>query len=269
MPRRRFILLAILIVPLLMLVGAAPPAQPPMQPLKGPVVSVICNDGKIVRGVLISQDPYVVTVQASAKTPPVSVPWENIKRLSNGATRDKLAVQWEQQHPEDVCPDCKGDGLAPCSTCAGTSFDPSKLTKCDQCNGTGVIGYCDNPRCEDGKVDCPRPCLKLSQGHWYMKEGKRWRDFRGRSGGFSVSESHLGQLIEMQNGEPTLGSTCPTCKGTTKVDCPRCDGTTLLTCPKCDFLGSVGPACAQCKGTGTVTCKTCNGLGLKPHEPKT
>ena len=32
-----------------------------------------------------------------------------------------------------------------------------------------------------------------------MKDGKRWREFRGRNGGHLWSENHLGELIEMEN----------------------------------------------------------------------
>jgi hypothetical protein len=95
-----------------------------------------------------------------------------------------------------------------------------------------------------------------------MREGKRWRDIPGRGGSASISEGHLGELVEMENGVPTLKGKCPTCGGTTKVNCETCGGASLITCPKCEFLGKVGPPCPQCKG-GQVECKTCEGTGIK------
>jgi hypothetical protein len=252
-----------------MALAAAPqrerqPAQP--QGPKQPVVTVICKDGKTVRGTLESADPNEVVIKTVPKGEQEKLAWSDITRVSNGLTREKAIEQFKKEHPDDLCKVCGGDGIAPCATCHGTGFDQSKLVKCDQCGGSGVISECTNKKCVDGKVDCPRPCLKLSQGVWKMKDGKRWRDFRGRDGGgLSISENHLGELVEMENGKPVNRGKCPTCGGTTKVDCETCGGMSLITCSKCSFEGKVGPPCPDCKG-GEVQCKACGGTGIAAKQ---
>jgi len=242
----------------LSLLLAAAPTDPAARPV---IVTVTKNDGTTARGNFVSADPNGVTLRASAKADPTVVSWTQIKRVSNGITRPQVLKQWQKDHPEDVCADCHGVGSTLCATCHGTGFDQAHLEKCDKCGGDGVIGYCKH--CVNGKVDCPAPCLKLSQGRWFLKEdGLRWRTFQGSSGGgWQISERHLGQLIVVNNGDPSPGPTCPTCNGTTKVDDPNCGGTGMIICDKCSFAGVVGPPCSDCKD-GAIACKTCKGDGV-------
>src|SRR4051812_24957315 len=63
----------------------------------------------------------------------------------------------------------------PTETASKPSETPSKpsetitvaagMKQCFQCNGKGVFA-CAAPGCKSGVVDCPGPCLKLSQGKW-------------------------------------------------------------------------------------------------------
>ncbi|HYO08481.1 MAG TPA: hypothetical protein VER17_05875 [Tepidisphaeraceae bacterium] len=237
---------------------AAAPAADPAAP-RAPVITVTKADGTTARGMLVSADPAAVTLRASAKAEPVAVPWDQIKRVSNGLTRPQVLAKWKADHPNDLCADCKGAGAAACATCRGSGHDQSRLSACDRCGGAGVTAYCT--RCEEGTIDCPRTCLKLTQGRWYMKEGKRWRDFRGRGGTMSISEHHVGELIEMENGNPVPRGACPTCAGTTRVACATCDGAGLIACDKCHFAGTVGPPCPTCR-EGQAACATCKGDGI-------
>jgi hypothetical protein len=256
---RTLLILSFMIGPGLIL--AAAPREKPAAAPRQPTVTVTTKDGKTVRGTLESADPDHVTVKPSPKAEPVEISWDDITRVTNGLTREKVIEQYKKDHPDKLCKDCGGDGVAACATCHGTGFDPTQLTTCPECNGAGVTGECPR-KCEDGKIDCPKPCLKLTQGVWKMKEGKRWRDFRGRDGTMSISEGHLGELIEMENGNPTNKGKCPTCGGTTQAACETCGGLSMMLCTKCEFLGKVGPPCGSCKNGG-VECKTCGGSGIK------
>jgi DnaJ-class molecular chaperone len=191
----------------------------------------------------------------------VAITWTSIKRVSNGLTQPQAVAAWKELHKNELCDTCHGDRVMRCPSCHGTGVDQTKLMPCDECEGTGMESVCPSPRCNGtGKVDCPKPCLKLTQGTWTLREGKRWRDFRTARGTASFSEHHVGELIDAREGK-SLGK-CPTCDGTTKVVCPTCDGLGVIVCAKCDFAGVVGPPCPQCK-EGLVACTACKGAGLK------
>ena len=239
--------------------AAAAGATPATQRL--PMVIVTQADGTTARGQLVSADVDNVIVRANDKAEPLTIPWTSIKRVSNGLTQPQAVAAWKELHKNELCDTCHGDRVMRCPACRGSGVDQTKLTPCDQCEGTGIESVCTAARCEgSGKVDCPKPCLKLTQGTWKLRDGKRWRDFPIAHGTFSISEGHLGELVDLKNGA-SLGK-CPTCGGTTKVDCPTCDGLGVIACAKCDGEGSIGPACPQCK-EGVVACTTCKGTGLK------
>jgi hypothetical protein len=111
---------------------------------------------------------------------------------------------------------------------------------CFACNGEGTVP-CPAPGCKDGMVDCPGPCLKLSKGVWTHTDidGKPsdlwWQYFNSADDSytFGVSEHHLGEVIVVRDGKPTLGGKCKICGGTGKVKCRVCNGTGKVACPVC------------------------------------
>jgi hypothetical protein len=117
--------------------------------------------------------------------------------------------------------------------------DPGQKV-CFACKGEGAVA-CLVPGCKDGQVDCPGPCLKLSKGVWTHTDidGKPsdlwWQYFNSADGSytFGVSEHHLGEVVVVQDGKPTLGGKCKICGGTGKVKCQVCQGTGRVTCPVC------------------------------------
>ena len=237
------------------------PATPPAAPF----VTVTKTDGSTVRGRLASSDPKslsVVPVVRGAPGDPVEVPWSEVKTVSNGLTRERAIDQWKRTHPEDRCDDCKGQGAAPCATCKGTGRDVASAADCPTCHGELLVA-CTAPKCDHGKVPCPAPCLKLTEGKWTLKpDGKRWRRFPKRGGGYvEISDGHLGQIVEVKDGVPQFPVPCPTCQGEQKIDCPTCHGTEKASCPDCTKAAAESP-CPNCK-KGQVDCKTCAGTGLK------
>jgi hypothetical protein len=259
-------LLAIALAAVLCTAAVAPPAKPAAGAAGSatqrlPMVIVTQVDGTTARGQLVSADPDNLTLRANDKAEPMAIAWTSIKHVSNGLTQPQAAAAWKAAHQNELCDTCHGDRVMQCPACHGSGVDQSKLTPCDACEGTGIESVCPSPRCNGtGKVDCPKPCLKLTQGTWRVREGKRWRDFPIAHGTYSISEGHLGELVDLKNGG-SLGK-CPTCGGTTKVDCPTCDGLGVIVCAKCEGEGTVGPACPQCR-EGFVACTTCKGTGLQ------
>lgn len=116
---------------------------------------------------------------------------------------------------------------------------PESTKACFACAGTGET-RCKVVGCRDGEVDCPAPCLKISRGNWIHKNvpghdpKELWQEFRGRTSRKAWSQGHLGQVIQMQNGEPVNIGPCKTCGGTTRVKCGICRGTGETSCEICD-----------------------------------
>ena len=237
-----------------------PPAKP-ASPKPNPIVTVTKLDKTIVRGQLTSAEPDQLVVKASGEA--VTVRWSQIAKVSNGLTQEQAAEQWKAQHKaEELCTDCHGDRGLPCKDCRGTGHDQAKLVDCKHCGGGGML-FCPNKPCDDGKVDCPATCLKLTEGRWVKKaDGKLWRTFATRGGTVFWSDGHVGELIESRGGEVQNLGKCPTCSGTTKVDCKDCAGMTYKVCPTCHFEGKTGPACPTCE-LGKTPCTTCNTTGFK------
>lgn len=114
---------------------------------------------------------------------------------------------------------------------------------CVTCNRTGSISC---RWCKEGQVDCPGPCLKLSRGVWQHMDvaghdpKELWQKFYNKHGGYMAwSQGHVGQIIEMQNGEPVNMGPCKICNGTAHVACSHCQGTGKFVCPTCRGIGSV------------------------------
>ena len=111
---------------------------------------------------------------------------------------------------------------------------------CFACKGEGTV-KCLVPGCVDGQVDCPGPCLKLSQGVWRHMEvaghdpNDLWITFTAANGGtMSWNQNHVGDVIEIQNGSPVNVGKCKICGGTGKVKCEVCKGTGQVACPVCN-----------------------------------
>ena len=67
-----------------------------------------------------------------------------------------------------------------------------------------------------------------------------WQKFYNKHGGYMAwSQGHVGQIIEMQNGEPVNMGPCKICNGTAHVACSHCQGTGKFVCPTCRGIGSV------------------------------
>jgi hypothetical protein len=111
---------------------------------------------------------------------------------------------------------------------------------CFECRGQGTVA-CRAPGCTNGEVDCPGPCLKLSKGAWIHMTvaghdpSDLWITFTKADGGtMSWNQNHVGDVIQMQNGNPVNIGKCKVCDGTGKVTCSVCKGTGRQTCPVCN-----------------------------------
>ena len=236
-------------------------------PTRPPTVTVTKTDNTTVRGQVSTIDPKAVTIQPLVKNQPdgqpLTIPWSEIKSLSSGMTRERVIKMHIKDHPDDVCTDCRGEGKVPCATCKGTGRDPASAKDCATCHGEQTVP-CKTPKCDHGKIPCPKLHLKLEEGSWYKKpDGTRWRKFPLPDGYFEVSEHHLGEIIETVNGMPQPPKPCPLCAGKMIIDDPKCRGTGLAPCPTCATAARTSP-CKDCE-RGRVACKTCGGLGLKPE----
>lgn len=114
---------------------------------------------------------------------------------------------------------------------------------CVVCGGTGELKC---RWCRDGRVDCPGPCLKLSRGVWERLNvaghdpNELWQKFYNKHGGYRAwSQGHVGQVIEMQDGEPVNIGPCKICGGAGCVPCAHCQGAGKVGCPTCRGTGSV------------------------------
>jgi hypothetical protein len=62
-----------------------------------------------------------------------------------------------------------------------------------------------------------------------------WITFTKADGGtMSWNQNHVGEVIQMQNGNPVNIGKCKICGGTTKGTCSVCKGTGKVTCPICN-----------------------------------
>jgi hypothetical protein len=251
----------------LIVVAAEPNARnrpdAPPTPALPTRVTVTKSDGKMLAGTITAADHDGINLTYGPKSENLHFAWSEVKSISNGLTRDKAIAQWKQEHADKLCAKCNGERTLVCTDCKGTGIDPKQQKECQKCHGTGSSGPCPTPGCKEGKIDCPKPCLKLSQGTWKKMGDVRVREFKTKNGGtHSWSEGHLGELIVIENGDPVNKGPCPTCHGTTKIDDPACKGKGHKECPDCHGIGFTGPVCPTCDH-GNVKCEECKGTGLR------
>ncbi len=232
---------------------------------------IMMKDGTTISGELIEVTPAVVKIKPNPKADPIEISWQKIRKLGNGTTRESIVKEWQKSHVAELCVTCQGTATTKCTTCEGKGVKPSEATPCTQCAGSGNLGPCKTPKCVDGMIPCPGKCLKADSFTGTPDaEGKRWRKFRGKGGNeLKISDAHVGEVVEMENGEPTMKGPCPICNGTTRVPDPACGGTSLKRCNLCRGAGVIGPKCDTCKGTGQMECPDCKGTGLKPVSAPT
>ena len=240
-------------------------------PAKPTIVTVTKSDGSTIRGTLGDVTPMdlnLTTIPKSSTQPAqgdaIKLAWADIKTVSTGLTQRRVIEFYKRDHPEDLCMDCHGDGNIICPTCHGTGRDAAAAKDCPTCHGAETIP-CMTSKCDKGKIACPKTHIKLTEGNWFTKpDGKKWRKFPGRSGSLEVSEGHVGQIVEIKNGDPQTPIECPLCKGTMTIDDPKCHGSGLIPCNVCSTaaLKDAKQKCKDCE-KGLTKCKSCEGTGLK------
>jgi hypothetical protein len=225
-------------------------------------------DGSTIRGEVVSTTPEEVVFKPARKAGEqadpenVTIPWTEIKRLSNGLTQQKALETWKQEHRDQLCETCRGDRKVLCATCKGTAHDPASAKDCKTCKGELLVD-CKAPKCKEGTIPCPSTCLKLTEGNWTRRpDGMRWRVFRNSRGSQEYNEQNVGELIVVENGQWTNKGKCPTCGGKTTLDCPTCRGLGKAPCATC-IARSDAPACTGGCDHGRVACETCKATGLK------
>jgi hypothetical protein len=231
-----------------------------------PVV-VTKNDGTVLKGKITFYDKDKITMDVitKPKDPTVStdIAWADIKRVSNGLTREKGLQKWKGEHHDSLCLTCHGDGTVFCPTCHGVAHDPAASAGCPTCKGAAQVA-CTTPKCDHGIIPCPnRNCLKLTDGGWYKKpDGTMWKKFPVANGYMEWSEHHVGQVVQKVDGQWQNLGTCPVCGGATKITDPVCRGTSEMPCPVC-AKKTKSPPCPNNCTAGFVQCPTCTGSGLK------
>jgi hypothetical protein len=243
---------------------AAPaPAAAADKPKAPARVFVKKADGTSVRGELVEADGKRLAVRpAEGKTfgEPVEIKWADVKTVSNGLTRERAQAAWKAEHKDGLCETCKGERVTRCETCKGVGHDPAASKDCKTCKGELLVD-CSDKKCDKGKVPCPAPCLKLSEGTWKKgADGKMWKSFSAAGGTGKVSDSHIGQVMKVVGGQPELKD-CEKCGKTGSITCPTCAGLGDLPCPTCK-ASKTAADCDKCEA-GSVDCATCKGTGLK------
>jgi hypothetical protein len=258
------LLLAAIVTP----VGGAPSPKAPAadKPKPPQIVTVKKSDGSSVRGKVAANDREHLTidpVEGNKFGAPIEIAWSDVKSVSNGLTHQKALEAWKVEHKSELCETCHGEGHIDCEICKGTGHDPAASKDCPTCKGEVVVD-CPEKHCDAGKIPCPGPCLKLSEGTWTKPdaEGKRWRTIPISGGTFRVSTGHLGEIVKSgKRGEAPTLTPCEICGRTGSITCPTCGGDHKVTCPTCKADKSAAD-CAACED-GKVACKTCGGTGLK------
>lgn len=130
----------------------------------------------------------------------------------------------------------------------GVTYAADEPTKeCPQCHGAG-LGAC-RAGCDQGFRVCPGKCLKLSVGRWEHltvaghAPSELWQKFPKKGGGYTAwNNSHVGEVVEIRDGQPVLAGKCPVCRGAAKVECSVCSGSGRVKCLLCAGTGQVALA---------------------------
>jgi len=132
------IALAVFCVMFSMLLAATAAGQA-TKPAVLPIVDVVTADGKTIHGRLTNADGLDVTIQPmAAGQEPQTIPWRDVKRISNGLTQQKAMDAWKTLHKDELCATCKGNRMVVCITCKGTGHDLASRKDCNSCKGAGV-----------------------------------------------------------------------------------------------------------------------------------
>jgi len=242
---------------------------PPPRTLKGEVIR------QNLRGVILKSDGD-----------PVTLAWSDVDTVNGRPVRDHV-TRLAQTLKDVLCPDCRG-GLVSvlCSDCLGTAKIYSRSRPCEKCAGSGTHGTpCKAKGCDQGKLECPAPCLKRGVGIWKEQVGYGlcrifiFNTPKGVGTGF-VSEKHLGQIVEFKEVEPFARPECPKCKGVAKTPCKECReaGTYIKEHFKvagdCRICGGGGKGagripCPACLGTASQPCGGCGGAKVVPVPEST
>ena len=113
------------------------------------------------------------------------------------------------------------------------------LIACPTCKGSGRV-KCAVRGCVNGKVECNGPCLRLTKGTW-IKDAKLghgpdelWMPIREKGGMRYFAKGHVGEVVEMRDGQAVLVGPCKMCNKTTLMPCKVCKGTAFVTCQVCE-----------------------------------
>ncbi|HEX4645261.1 MAG TPA: hypothetical protein VH598_06595 [Verrucomicrobiae bacterium] len=129
-------------------------------------------------------------------------------------------------------------GAAESTNTAAVSSGVEKTKPCFNCQATGTIKC---PTCKGtGQMDCPGPCIKLTKGTWIHMEVAGhpatdiWQGFPSDHPITYWNQNHMGDVIQMQNGQPVDIGKCTVCGGTAHVQCKTCKGTRQAVCNICE-----------------------------------
>lgn len=146
------------------------------------------------------------------------------------------------------------------------------LVPCQRCLATGQVS-CAVPRCEEGKVPCPGPCLKLSDSGWQRMEGqdpkKLFMIYRVNGGTQGVGQGHVGEVYEVRLGKFYALGVCKVCKGTTTVACKVCAGNGKTGCQVCKGEKVVGKTGSLPPTQASAAVAPSPAEPTEPRPPKT
>ena len=115
--------------------------------------------------------------------------------------------------------------------------------KCLACDGAKEI-ECN--KCKTGEVPCTGKCLKKEMHGWQkMKvaghsDDELWMKFKQANGTHHAwNQSHIGEVIQIENGIAVNKGKCLTCGGTTRIKCNTCDGDRKISCRSCGGDGTM------------------------------
>ncbi|TAL06535.1 MAG: hypothetical protein EPO07_01735 [Verrucomicrobia bacterium] len=82
--------------------------------------------------------------------------------------------------------------------------------------------------------------MKASVGKWEKiptpghRPDELWQKFPTKDGYKAWTQAHLGEVVEVRNGDAVNIGKCKICGGSSQVSCKTCGGRGLVKCPICD-----------------------------------